>query len=291
MATTRTPRGLAPARHTDGLDDASPVSTRIALKAPSRSLAALEQRAAYEFVAFMASSPLLYWLRRGDGHPVMVLPPFAVDDSNTAPLRWVLDGHGYAVYGWRQGQNLSRTPRIVEGLPRWLIELHERHGAKVSLVGHSGGGNWARDLARQFPFAVRQVITLGSPFRLRPGDGTRADSIAKLLLRDQVPPTPDALIDEEQRAPIPVPVTSIYTRTDGVAPWQAGLESEGPMRENIEVIGSHCGLGYNPAAVVAVTDRLAQPEGQWQPFRPPHFTSHLFPPAAYWRSTSVRRTA
>ena len=129
MATTRTPRGPAPARHTDGLDDASPVSTRIALKAPSRSLAALEQRAAYEFVAFMASSPLLYWLRRGDGHPVMVLPPFAVDDSNTAPLRWVLDGHGYAVYGWRQGQNLSRTPRIVDGLPRWLIVLHERHGA------------------------------------------------------------------------------------------------------------------------------------------------------------------
>ena len=131
----------------------------------------------------------------------MVLPPFSADDSNTAPLRWVLDGHGYAVYGWKQGPNLSRTRRIVDGLPRWLIELHERHGAKVSLVGHSGGGNWARDLARQYPAAVRQVITLGSPFRLRPGDGTRADRIAKLLLRDQVPPDAEALIDEEPARP------------------------------------------------------------------------------------------
>jgi pimeloyl-ACP methyl ester carboxylesterase len=291
MTTKNTPMALQSTRQTDGLGNAAPMSARTPWKAPPGRLVALEQRAAYEFFAFIASSAMLYGMRRGDGHPVMVLPPFSADDANTAPLRWVLDGHGYAVYGWEQGPNLSRTRRIVEGLPRWLIELHERHGAKVSLVGHSGGGNWARDLARQFPSAVRQVITLGSPFRLRPGDATRADSIAKLLLRDQIPPDADALIDEERRPPVPVPVTAIYTRTHGVAPWQAGIESEGPLRENIEVVGSHCGLGYNPAAVIAVTDRLAQPEGRWQPFRPPPFTRHLFPTPAYWRPASVRHAA
>jgi pimeloyl-ACP methyl ester carboxylesterase len=291
MRTKHTPIALQAVPSADVLDSAPPGSTRPPFKAPSSRLAALEQRAVYEFMAFMASSMMLRRMLRGDGHPVMVLPPFSADDANTAPLRWVLDGHGYAVYGWGQGPNLSRTRRIVEGLPRWLIELHERHGAKVSLVGHSGGGNWARDLARQYPSAVRQVITLGSPFRLRPGDGTRADGMAKLLLRDQVPPDAGALIDEDRRVPLQVPVTAIYTRTDGVAPWQAGIESEGPRRENIEVVGSHCGLGYNPAAVIAVTDRLAQPEGRWQPFRPPPYIRHLFPAPAYWTSELVRHAA
>jgi hypothetical protein len=265
-----------------------PAPARVAMQAPSERLAALEMRAAFEFMAFLASSPSLYLMPRGDRHPVMVLPPFVADDAYTLPLRWVLEGQGYAVHGWGQGANLSRTRKIVDGLPRRLLELHERHGAKVSLVGHSGGGNWARDLAREYPFAVRHVITLGAPFRLRPGDATQADRLADMLLKDQVPEDPSALIDEEDRPPLTVPVTSIYSRTDGVAPWQAALESEGPQRENIEVVGSHCGLAYNPPAVFAVANRLAQPEGQWQPFRPPAHARHLFPTPAYWQPASSR---
>ena len=38
------------------------------------------------------------------------------------------------------------------------------------------------------------------------------------------------------------------------------------MTENIEVEGSHFGLGHNPVVLHAITDRLAQPEGQWRPF-------------------------
>jgi pimeloyl-ACP methyl ester carboxylesterase len=239
-------------------------------------------RAAYEFMAFMNTSSALVSTHRGDGHPVMLLPPFMADDSYMAPLRWVLNAQGYSAHGWRQGSNLNRTAKIVEGLPRRLLDLHERHGNKVSLVGHSGGGNWARELARDYPFAVRQVLTLGAPFRLRPGDATQADKLASSVLRDQVPPSPSALLDEESRPPLRVPVTSIYSRTDGVAPWQAGLESAGPLRENIEVLGSHCGLCYNPAAIFAIADRLAQPEGAWRHFQPPACASQYFPTPAYW---------
>jgi pimeloyl-ACP methyl ester carboxylesterase len=260
---------------------------RRSFKAPSVRLAAMEQRASQEFLVFMATAAKLRRMARGDGHPVMVLPPFAADDTYSAPLRWVLDGQGYSVHGWRQGTNRHRTAKIVEGLPRWLSELHERGGAKVSLIGHSGGGNWARELAREFPSAIRQVITLGSPFRLRPGDTTHADTMAERLLGEQVPPPLAALIDEDDRPPIPVAVTAIYTRTDGVAAWQAGLESEGPRRENIEVVGSHCGLGYNVAAIIAIADRLAQPEEYWQPFCPPPTIRHLFPKPVYWQAGSA----
>jgi hypothetical protein len=74
-----------------------------------------------------------------------------------------------------------------------------------------------------------------------------------------------------------VPVTSIYSRSDGVASWQKCVEDNGAERENIEVFGSHCGLGHNPAVLLAIADRLAQPEDAWAPFTPPRRLHHLFP--------------
>jgi len=49
------------------------------------------------------------------------------------------------------------------------------------------------------------------------------------------------------------------------------------------VRGSHSGLGFNPAALYAVADRLAQPDGTWEPFRPPVGMRHLYPKAAAFR--------
>ena len=46
------------------------------------------------------------------------------------------------------------------------------------------------------------------------------------------------------------------------------------------MIGTHNGLGFNVAALVAITDRLAQPDGEWEPFRPRWTLRHLFPRAA-----------
>ena len=64
-----------------------------------------------------------------------------------------------------------------------------------------------------------------------------------------------------------VPTTSIYSRTDGVVAWRTSVEAgQRANTENIEVIASHLGIGMNPSAMWAVADRLAQPEGAWQPF-------------------------
>ena len=77
--------------------------------------------------------------------------------------------------------------------------------------------------------------------------------------------------------PPPVPCTAIYSRSDGVVAWQGCLERESATTENIEVQGSHCGLGHNPGAVYAIADRLAHPQGQWQPFRRSGTRSLLYP--------------
>lgn len=236
----------------------------------------------FELGAAAAASPLLRAVGRGDRHPVLVLPGFLAGDPSTAPLRSVLRGQGYWVHGWHLGRNLGPTPEVVDGLVGRLAMLHERHEAPVSLVGWSLGGIYARRLARRFPERVRQVITLGSPFRIDP-DANRS-SVSGLY--DRLRPTHAVTVDADlpgmDGGALEVPATSIYTRTDGVVRWWQCLESIGPERENIEVRGSHSGLGFNPAAILAISDRLAQPVGDWEPFRPPRPLRHQYPHPADW---------
>ena len=225
--------------------------------------------------------PLLAWARRGDGHPVLVLPGFTASDNSTWYLRNVLRAKGYAAHGWRLGTNTGPHPRIVRGVQRRLLALADRYGATVSIVGWSLGGVYARELARAYPAHVRQVVTLGSPFRLRERDHSTAQPLYRRLApRDD--PFPGRRHHEHERAPLAVPTSSIYTRTDGVVRWHACIDTVGPTSENIEVRGTHTGLGINAAALVAVADRLAQPEGSWRPFSPPRMLAHLYPAAASW---------
>jgi pimeloyl-ACP methyl ester carboxylesterase len=243
----------------------------------------MEQLAGFEYGAFVAASPILRYLGRGDRHPVLVLPGFTASDRTTRPLRSVLRGQGYWAHGWRLGANMGPHPQLVEGMRRRLDELHSRHGVKVSLIGLSLGGIYARELARDHPDSVRQVIMLGSPFRFREGDrGFASPLYDRLGPRSEAFPGRAQL--EENRPPLPVPATAIYSRSDGIVRWHACIEAEGPLRENIEVRGTHGGLGYNPAVVIAVANRLAQPEGKWAPFRPPWGTAHLFPAPAVWHA-------
>ena len=78
----------------------------------------------------------------------------------------------------------------------------------------------------------------------------------------------------------PVPTTAILTRTDGVVHWRGAVQHphQGHDQvENIEVHASHCGLGVNPSVMIAIADRLTQPEGAWAPFRPRLSQRWMFP--------------
>ena len=76
-----------------------------------------------------------------------------------------------------------------------------------------------------------------------------------------------------------VPATSIYSRTDGVVNWQSSLIRKTAIAENIRVLGSHIGLGFNTSVIYAVADRLAQPAGSWRPFKAPLLLRGAFPSA------------
>jgi pimeloyl-ACP methyl ester carboxylesterase len=246
-----------------------------------------------EAAGFCAVGPLLRWLGGGDQHPVLLLPGFWAGDTSTAPLRWTLRSRGYWAHSWHLGQNIGPSSRVVNGMRQRIIELHEQHGRTVTLIGQSLGGVYARLLAREQPDNVRQVITLGSPYRMVAGDHSAAETLWELVrpLHDG-----DLLLNEmheQHRPPLVVPATSIYSRTDGVAPWQACIDEVREHAENIEVHGSHIGMAINPAVVVAILDRLAQLEGDWRPFAPPLVLRPWYPRPAGWheRRPPRRRAA
>ncbi|WP_375393953.1 esterase/lipase family protein [uncultured Sphingomonas sp.] len=249
------------------------------VRAPSALLALTElPRALAELGSLSLAAPLLAGAPKGDGHPVLVLPGFVASDASTAVLRRYLKQLGYDAHAWELGRNFG--PRAIgregEKLVERLRVVHERTGEKVSLVGWSLGGVMARLLARRAPDAVRQVITLGSPFAGSP-KASNVWRAYQLLTGQKIDDAHTKRQLAEVAAPPPVPATAIYSREDGIVAWQNCLEPAGPESENIQVRGSHCGLGVNPAVLYAIADRLAQPLDGWRPFAAKGLMGLMYP--------------
>ena len=243
-------------------------TTERPIKAPPTLLALAElHRAVVEIATLPIAASILRQAPRGDGHPVLVVPGFTASDVSTGILRRYLSRLGYDSYAWELGRNLG--PKAIgregEKLIARLNAIHDETGRTVSLVGWSLGGVMARQLSRRAPHAVRQVISLGSPFTGDP----RATSVWRIYeyVSGQKMSDKDTQrqLKESHRAP-PVPSTAIYSKSDGIVAWQNCIEPASATTDNIEVYGSHCGLGVNPAVLYAVADRLAQAEDGWAPF-------------------------
>jgi len=231
------------------------------LNPPGAFLLALEGRAPWEFCATLASYPLMRHAPRGDGHAVVVFPGLAVSDLSTLPLRGFLRERGYQSRGWQLRFNLGPREGVLARSLEHVRRLRQETGRKVSLVGWSLGGVYAREIAKLSSEHVRCVITLGTPFTGNP----RANNAWRIYeltsghtvdYREQI---------RLRKAP-PVPTTSIFSRSDGVVAWQCCLQPQGPLAESIEVAASHIGMGVNPAVWYALADRLSQDEGSWRPF-------------------------
>ena len=234
-------------------------------QAPSVWLLAFELRAFCEFCALLPAWPILSRAPQGDGHAVMVFPGLSANDASTVPLRHYLQSLNYQPGGWEQGFNFGPRTGVLDEAKANLTRTFKSTGRKVSLIGWSLGGVYARELAKAMPHMVRNVITLGTPF----GGSHKATNVWRIY--ELASGRKVELEAENYNLPVAprVPTTSIYSRSDGVVAWQASIQSPSktnPKTENIEVLASHIGLGLNPSAWWAVADRLAQPEGAWEPF-------------------------
>jgi pimeloyl-ACP methyl ester carboxylesterase len=225
-------------------------------------------RAFVELGTLHLFEPWLNTVRGGDGHPVLVIPGFTAGDRSTTVLRQFLSLLGYLPCGWKQGVNFGIRHELFEGVGAVLQQLHQQYDCRVSIVGQSLGGIYGRELAKRLPDAVRQVITLGSPFNDPEGDASRVSDIYKMFNPDHQEKSQQIENEGWQiGAPPPVPTTSIYSKLDGVCHWRACVQHGGHEQiENIEVFGSHTGMGVNAQALFVIADRLSQRRNEWQPF-------------------------
>ncbi|MEM8583180.1 MAG: hypothetical protein AAGF87_02865 [Bacteroidota bacterium] len=221
-------------------------------------------RAAAELSFFIPYQRFLASRNIGDQHPVLVLPGFMASDRSTAPLRKFLTQTGYTPYGWDLGRNTAKVEFLSPLLDK-LEDINRMEGQKVSLIGWSLGGVFARQLAKARPDLVRQVITMGSPFR----GVTKPNNIAwlyNLISGGKKVREIDPILIQDIPLPPPVPTTAIYTKEDGIVPWQHCLEDEDEIHQNIQVRGSHTGLGVNPSVLEIIADRLLHKQENWVHF-------------------------
>jgi pimeloyl-ACP methyl ester carboxylesterase len=213
-------------------------------------------RAAFEYAAMRSMSRSA--LPPGDGHSVVFFPGLGADQRSTRPLRDFCDSLGYETHDW--GRGINRGPQ--GDVDRWLRELAfdvddmtAGNRGRMSLIGWSLGGIYAREIAKVLPRRVRNVVTLGTPFA---GNGHQTNvGWAYRLLNGRPLKAEPAMLQRLRTAPA-AHTTSIYSRSDGVVAWQACINEALPHVANVEVSGSHCGLGWNRQAMAAVAQALAR---------------------------------
>jgi len=250
---------------------------------PSVLSSLLEARIFMEMALLPASLPLLVAAPQGDGHPVILVPGFMAGESTLAALKLFLQNKGYDVHNWGLGRNVGFRGKHANALPQKIRYLHHTTGRKVSLVGWSLGGVFSFYGAETTQDCVRSIITLGSPVSVDMM-GNQSPPALKAMYRlvshrlgasaHLMQPRAKAMREHRR---LPIPTSCLYSLSDGVVPPQeATIDGDPALHENIQVPGSHVGLGFNGIVMAIVADRLAQPEGDWKPFAPQGLLGHVY---------------
>ena len=193
-------------------------------------------------------------ITKGDGHPVLVIPGFLGNDRSTLALRKFLKRIGYKPYAWELGINLANFEDI-NTLEKKVNELYLKHQEKISIVGWSLGGIYARELSKRNPSIIQHIITTGSPFR-GINQPNRVNWLLRLL-RGDVEKEIGADVIQSIAEPTAVLTTSIYSKKDGAVPWQTCMEAkEDDLHKNIEVSSSHIGMPHNKEVLLVIAERL-----------------------------------
>lgn len=216
----------------------------------------LETRSIAEWSSMFWLYPFIPKHKSKTNKPVLLMPPYLGNDSSTRFVRKYLKSLGFKTYKWDLGVNMINSkslPKLVDKLD----QIFEKHQEKVSLVGWSGGGIFAKIIANRHPDKVEQLITIGSPVWGVKHMKTPVIRTLEFVRGRKLRERNAKFIKELEEIP-KVPITCVYTKTDGLVPWKHCMEAESFRDDirNIEVFGSHCGLGANATVLLTVANAL-----------------------------------
>ena len=207
-----------------------------------------------------------YELHTGEGQAVLVMPEFSAGPESTREFRKLLQLAGFAVHDC--GLGVDHGPdagldRLLRRLEERVIDVFEAEHGAVTLIGCGLSGVYAREVAKRLLLFVWQVITDGTPVRVR--DPRKRCPMLQSLF------TPAAHVDamtlNRLRQRPPVPCTSIFTVTDEAVPHELAEEPESLTTENLMVPARrHADLLLHPKTLEAVTHRIARDDEEWRLF-------------------------
>lgn len=225
------------------------------LKAPPLMALAGEWLAPLEFTRLLAAFPSLAIQPRGRGEPVIVLPGLGASNVSTSLLRRYLTLLGYTTHGWTSGRNRGDVEQMLPKVKEQVRQVHSQTGMKVNVIGWSLGGVLAREVGRDHPAWVRQVVTMGSPLV----GGPRYTTFGAYYENKGVDlDALEARIQARESTPITVPLTSIYSKRDGIVGWRASIDRHTAHAEHEEVNATHFSLGISPQVFKIVARKLAR---------------------------------
>ena len=224
------------------------------LRAPPSWWRFAEIRALGEAAALVPAAPWLLSQPKGQGERVIVIPGFATGDKATSALRGYLNAMGYQAEGWGLGVNRGAPEADAE---RMVERLDNTTDGPVSLIGWSLGGVVARLIARHRPHRVQQIITLGTPVEGGPKYTAAGEIFAKRSDLDL--DAFEAQVHRINAEGLQVPLTIIYSRTDGIVGWRAAVDRYNPHAQHVPLrVASHIGLVFNPVVWRTIARTLAK---------------------------------
>lgn len=184
---------------------------------------------------------------------MLVLPGHSSSDRATLPLRRYLRYLGFDVRGWGLGTNHGDVDALLPHVRGVVEQMVAETGQRVHLLGWSLGGVLAREVARDNPEMVAQVITYGTPVVGGPKYTLAAASYGAERV-DRIA----AQVEQRNQRPLLVPVTAFFSRRDRVVAWRACIDEHTPHAEHVEVGSTHVGLGIDPEVWLGIATRLTR---------------------------------
>ncbi|KEO92007.1 hypothetical protein EH31_04870 [Erythrobacter longus] len=183
---------------------------------------------------------------------VILFPGFGHGPSRMRYMAQLLEQAGHTVKDWGQGRNWGVAEETLQGLEKRLVDVCDKSGGRVALVGWSLGGLYARELAKVRPEMITKVITMGSPF----SGSRRSNNIWRLYSVVTGESVDEPGIDADPSVKPDVETIALWSPLDGAIGPRSAAGKPGERDRAVALRCTHSGFTYDPKAIAAVIREL-----------------------------------